>query len=314
MNSVSFASIGECMIELSGRGDNLWQMGFAGDTFNTAWYARALLPAERRVAYVTALGDDPFSQRMQAFMDDAGVETDRIHTIPGKRPGLYAITLKQGERSFTYWRGEAAARQLADDADWLDRALAGGELLYFSGITLGILTPDARQRFFGAIRRKREAGTLVAFDPNFRLALWPNADEAREAMETALRHADFALPTFDDEAELFGDASPDATADRLAGLGIKEIVVKNGAEPCLVVAEGIRAFIEPAQAPRIVDTTGAGDSFGGAYLAARLLGRTPEEAARLGHAVAAEVIGVHGALAKIERDWIEAMLAKMRGA
>ena len=106
MKRATFAAIGECMIELSGREADLWQMGFAGDTFNEAYYARAVLPPERAVAYVTALGDDPLSHRMSAFMDAAGVQTDRIRTVAGRRPGLYAITLEGSERHFTYWRGE----------------------------------------------------------------------------------------------------------------------------------------------------------------------------------------------------------------
>ena len=125
MTPASFAAIGECMIELSGRGGDLWRMGFAGDTFNAAFYTRAVLPPERRVAYVTALGDDPFSQRMRAFIAESGVETDRILKIAGKRPGLYAITLQEAERTFTYWRGESAARELADDPEWLDGVLGG---------------------------------------------------------------------------------------------------------------------------------------------------------------------------------------------
>ncbi|MGH6924767.1 MAG: sugar kinase [Propylenella sp.] len=311
MKPATFASIGECMIELSGRGDDLWQMGFAGDTFNTAWYARAVLPKERRVAYVTALGDDPFSERMRAFIADAGVETERIRTVAGRRPGLYAITLDKGERSFTYWRGESAARRLVDDSGWLDEALAGADLLYFSGITLGILSPDARRRLLDAIAAKRRMGARVAFDPNFRAALWPDLEEARAAIEASLRVADFALPTFDDEAKLFGDASIEATADRIGALGVGEIVVKNGSEPCLVAAEGRRERIPTVRPEKIVDTTGAGDSFGGAYLAARLIGRSPTEAARLGHRVAAQVVGVHGALAKIDRQ--EALKSRETG-
>ena len=305
MTPVSFAAIGECMIELSGRGGDLWHMGFAGDTFNTAWYARSILPAERGVAYVTALGDDAFSDRMRTFIAQAGVETDRIRVIPDKRPGLYTIALDAGERSFTYWRGESAARQLADDAPWLADALASAELLYFSGITLGILRPDARRRLLDAIADKRCNGARVAFDPNFRAALWPDLNEAREAMEAATRLADIALPTFDDEVKLFGDASPEATADRIAALGVGEIAVKNGAKPCLVAIEAHRESVPPAEPKQIVDTTGAGDSFGGAYLAARLLGRTPVEAAQLGHRVAAKVVGVHGALVKIDRNRVE---------
>src|SRR5687767_1525444 len=112
------------MIELSAGDGDFWKMGFAGDTYNTAWYARALLKPEHRIAYVTAVGEDPFSRRMVAGMRAAGIETDRIRAVPGRRPGLYAISLDNAERSFTYWRGESAARLLADDPGWLRAALA----------------------------------------------------------------------------------------------------------------------------------------------------------------------------------------------
>ena len=301
MEPVSFASIGECMIELSGGEGDVWRMGFAGDTFNTAWYARKILPAERRVAYVTAVGEDPFSKRMVEFMRGAGVETGRIRSVPGRRPGLYAISLEGAERGFTYWRGESAARTLADDPGWLRSALAGAEMLYFSGITLAILAADRREQLLLTVSERREKGARIAFDPNFRPVLWPDRAAARAAMEAACRTADVALPTFSDEAELFGDASPEETARRIAGWGVEEIVVKNGDEPCLVVAEGVRETVPPLAPDKVVDTTGAGDSFGGAYLAARITGLEPAAAARLGHAVAAEVIGVHGALAEIDR-------------
>ena len=115
MRRVSFASIGECMIELSAGNGADWRLGYAGDTFNTAWYVRAILPKGNRVAYVTALGDDPFSDKMLSFFAEAGVETDRIRRAAGRRPGLYAITLKEAERAFTYWRerirGTAACRR-----------------------------------------------------------------------------------------------------------------------------------------------------------------------------------------------------------
>ena len=298
---VSFASIGECMIEMSGRGDDLWRMGFAGDTFNAAYYARAVLPGGHRAAYVTALGDDPFSGRIRNFIAGAGVETDRIRTIPGRRPGLYAITLAEAERTFSYWRGESAARHLADDADWLAQALDGAELLYFSGITLGILAAAARERLLAGLAARRRAGARIAFDTNFRTALWPDRDAARAAMQAAYRVADVVLPTFDDEVALFGDADPAATLARIAADAPgSEIVVKNGAGPCLLAADGARHEIPATRPPKLVDTTGAGDSFSGAYLSARLLGRDPARAAETAHRVAAQVIGVHGALAPID--------------
>jgi 2-dehydro-3-deoxygluconokinase len=314
MKPVSFASVGECMIELSaGKGD-LWRMGFAGDTFNTAWYTRATLPRNRRVGYVTALGDDPLSTDMRKFFGKAAIETDRIREVPGRRPGLYAITLKKAERAFTYWRGESAARLLADDATWLAKALSGVDVLYFSGITLAILAEPARKTLFAELERRRKQGARVAFDPNFRPALWPDKTVARAAMETGYRVADIALPTFSDEALLFGDRSVRETEKRLHDAGVGEFVIKLGDKPAVVFGDGVHGEVPPAKPRKIVDTTGAGDSFGGAYLAGRIVGLNPIDAARLGHLVAAEVIGVYGALAKIDREKVMRALKLRRKA
>ncbi len=300
MKPVSFASIGECMIELSAGNGAGWRMGFAGDTFNTAWYVRAILPRESRVAYVTGLGDDPFSDKMRDVIAEAGVETDRLRKVPGRRPGLYAITLKEAERSFTYWRGESAARCLADDPAWLKRALGHAGLLYFSGITLAILAPTARRRLLKAVGDARKAGATIAFDPNYRPVLWPDKKTAAAAVEAAFRVTDIALPTLSDAHDLFGDRTESRAAKRLTEAGVGEFVLKNGEKPALVFGDGQYGKVLPGKPKRLVDTTGAGNSFSGAYLAGRITGLDPICAARLGHRVAAEVVGVHGALAKID--------------
>src|SRR5690606_16938405 len=132
------ASIGECMLELSAEGD-AWRMSHAGDTLNTLWAIRALLPAEDRTDYVTAFGDDAFSRQQRDFLAKAGIGTADSPTLRGARPGLYAITLDGAERSFTYWRSDSAARHLADDPASLAKSLSRQSLVYFSGITLAIL-------------------------------------------------------------------------------------------------------------------------------------------------------------------------------
>lgn len=293
------AAVGECMLELSGRQGADWRMGFAGDTFNTLWAIRALLPESTAADYVSAFGDDPFSRDQIAFFRDHGIGIAKSPVIPGARPGLYAITLNGAERSFTYWRADAAARRLADDPAALRASLEGRKLAYFSGITLAILEPAARRTLLDSLKAVRAAGTLVAFDPNYRPRLWHSPDAARAAIAEALAVSDIALPTFADENDLFGDATPDATAERLAEAGIAEIVVKDGEAPALIVADGARSLVR-AMKVEAVDTTGAGDSFNGAYLSARLLGDAPVDAARRAHAVAAAVVQVRGALAPFE--------------
>ncbi|WP_157016185.1 sugar kinase [Mesorhizobium xinjiangense] len=294
------ASIGECMLELSGQDADLWRMGFAGDTFNTLWAMRALSEPTVPADYVSAFGDDPFSARQITFFAESGIGIAESPRIAGARPGLYAITLDGAERSFTYWRNDAAARQLADDPDRLAKSLQGRQLVYFSGITLAILKQAARNTLVEAIAAARNAGARIAFDPNYRPALWDTPQAARAAIGDALAVTDIALPTFPDEQALYGDASPDATAHRLQEIGVAEIVVKDGAAPALVLAEGVGKSVDAVAVAQPIDTTGAGDSFNGGYLAARQAGDGPEVAARRAHNVAAAVVQTRGALAPFE--------------
>lgn len=294
------ASVGECMIELSGASASSWSMGFAGDTFNTLWALKALAGEERPVDYVSAFGDDPFSRKQIAFFNEHGIGTAASPTITGARPGLYAITLTGAERSFTYWRADAAARRLADDPAALTKSLADRALIYFSGITLAILEQPGRETLFAALKAARANGALIAFDPNYRPRLWPDAAAARTSIEKALGLTDIALPTFPDEQALFGDADPGTAARRIAELGVAEVVVKNGEAPATLSTGGGLETVPAVHVPSPVDTTGAGDSFNGAYLAARLAGIAPAEAARKAHHVAAAVVQVRGALAPFE--------------
>jgi 2-dehydro-3-deoxygluconokinase len=292
-----FVSVGECMIEMSEGDAGQYRLGYAGDTLNTAWNARARLGADWQVDYVTALGDDLYSQQMVDFLAGNGIGTGHIQRIVNRRPGLYLIHQAQGDRHFTYWRGQSAARQMADAPEVLIGALAGADVAYFSGISLAILDPRARGVLMQAVHRARQAGARVAFDPNERQALWTSPRVMGSTINAAAMVADVVLPTFPDEAALFGDASPEAVAERYLGWGAEEVVVKNGAEPAYVATSGgPGAWVAPLPGATSLDPTGAGDSFNGAYLAARAEGATPAEAAAAGHALARIVIGHRGAL------------------
>ncbi|TPM11217.1 sugar kinase [Mesorhizobium sp. B2-3-11] len=292
------ASIGECMLELSGQTGPNWRMGFAGDTFNTLWALHAL-SADRPATYVSAFGDDPFSQGQIAFFAENGIGIGSSPVVPGARPGLYAITLTGAERSFTYWRGDAAAKQLASDPAALSKNLENQALVYFSGITLAILDEASRKALLVAVAKARSAGSLIAFDPNYRPRLWRRREDSQAAIVEALAVTDIALPTFPDEQMLFGDDTPQATADRLGQL-VKEVVVKNGEAPALIAEGGALREVAAIHVAVPVDTTGAGDSFNGGYLAARLAGFGPTDAVRHAHRVAAAVVQVRGALAPFE--------------
>jgi 2-dehydro-3-deoxygluconokinase len=295
-----FVSVGECMIEMSGGEDGLYRLGYAGDTLNTAWYARARLSGDWDVDYVTALGDDMYSEQMAEFFDENGIGIDYIQQVENRRPGLYMIHQAHGDRHFTYWRGQSAAKFMAEDPEALYEAFKGADVAYFSGISLAILNPRARGTLMRAIHLAREGGARVAFDPNERPLLWTSPAVMGSTICAGAILADIVLPTFPDEQALYGDATPEAVAERYLSWGAEEVVVKNGAEPAFVAAKDTQGWVAPKPA-KSVDPTGAGDSFNGAYLAARAQGASPLEAAEQAHSLAAIVIGHKGALVPHEK-------------
>lgn len=292
----TFLSIGECMVELSGGAGGMFRLGFAGDTLNAAWYARMALPDSWDVSYFTAVGDDRYSKAMLDFLGEGGISTRLVQTIPGKRPGLYIIHQEAGDRQFTYWRENSAARLLADDAERLLQAAAQADAIYVSGITLAILKPARRNELIAVMEGARDDGKLVAFDPNIRPALWPDVGEMRSSIMLAASSSSIVLPTFSDEAPFFGDRSAEHTVRRYLESGAREIVVKDGPNPVHVSTGRNSLFVSVEEVGDIVDATGAGDAFNGAYLAARLQGASPEISARSGARMAGKVIRHQGAL------------------
>lgn len=289
-------SIGECMVEMAPTADATFSMGFAGDTLNTAWYLRRELPDDWQVDYLTAVGSDPISDRMVRFLDDSGLDTTHVARIEGRTVGLYLIQLDRGERSFAYWRETSAAKLLASDPARLRRALADCRVAYFSGITLAILDAGDRANLLRALAGARAAGTLVVFDPNLRPRLWPDGETMRRAVTDAAKGADIVLPSFDDDAAAFGDADPQATAQRYGGLGVPLVVVKNGAGEIVVAKDRQTTHWQPPKVAEVIDSTAAGDSFNAAFLAAHLGGETLDQALSAGAALAGHVIGRRGAL------------------
>lgn len=296
--------IGECMIELQRVQSDVTAQAmdyrFGGDTLNAAVYLARLVDASRhRIAYVTALGTDGLSDDMAASWQAEGIDTRCVQRLADKLPGMYLIeTDADGERRFHYWRSDSAARHWlrGPQAPAILEQLAAAPYVYLSGISLAILSPADRDLLLATLAQCKANGGQIVFDNNYRPRLWEGAQVAAEVYHRVLQLSSLALLTLDDEEALHGPASIEQVIARTSALGVAEIVLKRGGQPCIVWRDGVLEEVAAPPVARVVDTTAAGDSFGAAYFAARLADQPPVQAALAGHRLAGCVIGQRGAI------------------
>lgn len=259
------------------------------------------------MSYISVLGQDPLSRRMVEFIRSESIDTQHIARSQDRSIGLYAIeTDASGERTFSYWRGQSAARTLFQQADDLDfSALANFDTLCLSAITLAILPAHVRHALLTELSRLRiEQNVTVIFDSNYRPTLWESVEVARETVAAAWRVTDIALPSIDDELALFADANQSSTLSRLRSYGIKNGALKRGAQGPLAFAsdhDESTPDLWDASHVEIVDTTAAGDSFNAGYLASRLSDNSDQDAMLAGHHCSLRVIAHAGAIIPLER-------------
>jgi 2-dehydro-3-deoxygluconokinase len=299
------ALFGECMIELRGQMFGAMQQYFGGDTLNTAVYL-ARLGCDRgiEVAYATELGFDAYSDAMLAAWKKERIDTSLVFRESRRMPGLYTIqTDERGERAFYYWRDSSAAKHYFDGpGSPLEDRIDSLDALYFSGISLAVLYPQARERLFDCIERLRARGGRVFFDNNYRQRLWPGGNtEAQYWYGRAFTACDLAMITLEDHQSLYEIADRDEALRHAYSLVPLEVVIKCGAEPTLIrIAGQLPISVPTFKVAKVVDTTGAGDSFAGGYLAGRLQGLSPEASARSGNKLASIVIQHSGAIIPLE--------------
>ena len=309
------AAIGEVMVELSPfpmadyPGRELMSLSYAGDTYNTSVYLARL---GMETHYITQLGEDPYSQQILQRMANEGIHTRLIKQLPGRTPGLYMIrNSPDGEREFSYWRKEAPARELFSSAkatDELCDVLAHYDCIYLSGITLAIIGEQSRHHLYTGLEFLRAQGVQIAFDSNYRPRLWRDATEARQAMMEIMKYTDIALLTLDDEKLLWGDDSIAGCKERYAQFPLRELVLKRGAEDAVIVSSGTDLRVPVPPVSKVVDTTGAGDTFNAGYLAGRLMGKSIEESAQQAIRCAGIIIQHRGAI--IDKEVFEKEISR----
>ncbi len=288
-------SIGEPLYELSqAPGENVFIPGHGGDTSNCA-IAAARQGAS--VGYVTAIGADQFGDSFMKLWTDEGVDTTGVKRSPIAHTGLYFITHGAEGHVFSYMRaGSAASRMTPDDlpADLIKNA----KVLHASGISQAI-SSSAADTVFSAMRMARAAGVLVSYDTNLRLRLWP-LDRARGVIHAAAGLTDILRPGIDDARQLTGLADPDHIVDFYLSIGPKIVALTLGEEGAIVATKERRIHMKARKA-KLVDATGAGDMFDGAFLAEYLRSGDPFAAGRYANVAAALSTEGYGAVAPMPR-------------
>lgn len=285
------------MVELRAVGGDGFVRSYGGDVYNTAVYLKRVF-ADATVQFVSATGDDGMSGAMRRVWRAQGIDDSFAFTVSGGSPGLYLIeTDASGERRFQYWRGHSAARR------WLALLLAEGEsrlwgadIVYFSGITLAILAAEERQEAVALMRRLRGRVGIIAFDPNVRLKLWESPAIAAASINAAISVCDILLPSMEDLAWLLQVDEPSQQLDLLREMGVKEVALTLGAKGCAVADADVRVHLGCPAVECVIDTSGAGDAFNGVYLAARVQGSTPAQAAEAALLIASRVVTHAGAI------------------
>jgi 2-dehydro-3-deoxygluconokinase len=276
-------ALGEAMVEFNQTGESggrVYRQGFGGDTSN---FAVSAARQGAKVGYLSALGDDVYGAMLRAMWREEGIDDSGVTSDGDAFTAIYFVTHDDAGHHFTFFRRGSAASRLGF-SQLPAGAFAATRVLHLSAISLAI-SETARDTGLAAMRAARAAGAMVSFDTNFRAKLWPPAT-ARAVIEEAIGLSDICLPGHDDLAALTGLSSPEAMVDRCLGLGARIVALKHGVHGAWIADATHRVRIAPHPCTP-VDATGAGDAFGGAFVARIVAGDDLAAAGRYAAATAA---------------------------
>jgi 2-dehydro-3-deoxygluconokinase len=287
--------LGEPLVEFNQQRDGRYLPGYGGDTSNAA-IAAARQGAQ--VGYITQVGADSFGRNFLELWSAEGVDASGVAQCADANTGIYFVTHGPDGHEFSYFRAGSAASRMTP-ASLPAGALENCQILHVSGISQAI-SNSAADTVFAAIDRVKSAGGRISYDTNLRLSLWP-LDRARAVIHAAVAQSDIALPGLDDASLLTGLSDPEDIVDFYLGIGAGIVALTLGADGTLVATSDERQMI-PAKRVQLVDATGAGDTFDGAFLARLVAGDDPFQAACYANAAAGLAVQGYGAVAPMPRE------------
>lgn len=279
-DKLDIITIGESLIELSSNQSLAYAESldkyYGGDTLCTAVAASRL---GSKAGYITRVGNDAFREFLMDSWQVEGLDISQVKLIDGFN-GVYFIGHPEfADKEFSYYRKKTAATKLSIDDISADYILSA-DVIYATGVTQS-LSLSAKEAVKKAFKLASEHKMATAYDPNFDCRLWGIAD-AKDAFEEIDEYIDILLLSLEhDVIKLFDIDSSDKCIKYFWDKGIKTVVVKSAKDKGYFVGfEGDINFVE-FWTDEIVDSTGSGDAFNGAFLHAMNSGLTPFESAKL---------------------------------
>ncbi len=236
------------------------------------------------VEFVGLTGRDQLAETLIADLRQYEVGVRHLRQVAGGAAVIIAVVDAHGERTMLSHRGvstQTAYGELAPDL------MEPGDCLHLSGYSFQ--DPLSKASALAWIAQAREKGAQITLDPSFHFA-----HECRSSHADALPAIDFIFPNREEATLMSGADDPIAAAAIIRRFGPKTVVIKLGSQGCLIASHQTTLHVPAYPTAAVVDTTGAGDAFCGGFLAARLWGLELEQAAKVGHAAAAQVIGQPG--------------------
>jgi 2-dehydro-3-deoxygluconokinase len=245
------------------------------------------------VSYVTKLGVDPFGKYIKKFLINEGIDTSYIN-FDEKFPTGFQIkerTEVGDPEVVSFRKGSAASHMTKEDVEKID--LEGVRHIHVTGIPPA-LSLSCREATYELIRRAKEKGLFVTFDPNLRPALWSSKEEMVEVINDIASKCDMILPGVAEGLKLTGSDDPDKIADFYLNLGVKTVILKVGDKGAFVKTKDESFTVPGFKVEKVVDTVGAGDAFAVGVVSGILENLSLKEAVTRGNAIGSLQVMVSG--------------------
>ncbi|MFC0470909.1 sugar kinase [Halalkalibacter kiskunsagensis] len=243
------------------------------------------------VGWISKVGNDELGKGMVAFIRGEGVDVSQVKVVEAPT-GIYFKEIRNhSDVRVQYYRHGSAASTLTK-ADILDEYVSQAKYLHITGITPA-LSDSCYETVLHAMKKAKEIGVTIIFDPNLRKKLW-SEEKARKVLLEIVSQSDIILPGVAEGEFLFGESDISTLGDKFLSHGAKLVIIKDGANGAHYFNEGEEGFVPAFKVEQVIDPVGAGDGFAAGFISGLLDQLSITDALTRANAVGAMVTQVSG--------------------